>query len=662
MKIRALVLVFWPWGMACFGQEPLRPERDFQQLVEELLPNQSDNLSEEVLDNLYQLFQRPLDVNRATAEELSGLYVLTPPQVQALLAHRQQAGPLASLYELQAVPGFDVPTIRRLLPFVSIQAPDLQQYGRQLLLIRYDRTLETRRGYRPNRNGLVPYQGSPYRLFARYQYTSGRGLSAGFTAEKDAGEPLRADFVSGHIRLQNKGRLKDLLIGDYQQQWGQGVVMAGGFYLGKGSETVLTTRRGHLGSRPYTSATENGFLRGLAATVALTRALDLSLLGSRTYRDANLTSDSTVSSLQTSGLHRTAAERADRHSLLQTDVGGLLRYRLPAGYIGVGGLWNRFDKTLKRAGQPYNRYEFSGRNNLLLTLLYSYGWRNMNFFGEVARSASGGLGGLSGVVASFSRAWNASLLLRHYARDFHGFYGNSFGENARNINETGLYAGASYQPSRQWLWAGYVDFFRFPERKYLVDVPSAGWGGLLRVQFQPRKTLRLVAQVFSEQKARNIPERLSKTNFVSPVHRSGFLLSYDHDLSLKLSLQTRLLGSHFIYRGFAPSQGWALVQDARWRFRGGQLGGRLAYFNTDDYDSRLYVYEADVPYTFSIPAYFDEGVRAYLMGEYELTRQLSLWFRFSRTRLFNQKTIGSGYDETAVPYRTDVKLELVGRF
>ena len=117
-----------------------------------------------------------------------------------------------------------------------------------------------------------------------------------------------------------------------------------------------------------------------------------------------------------------------------------------------------------------------------------------------------------------------------------------------------------------------------------------------------------------------------------------------------------------MYRGFAASQGWALAQDARWQYARGQVGGRLAYFNTDDYDSRLYVYERDVPYAFSIPAYFDKGFRAYLVGEYELNRHVSLWFRFSRTRILNQKTIGSGYDEISVPHRTDAKLELVGRF
>lgn len=67
--------------------------------------------------------------------------------------------------------------------------------------------------------------------------------SIGITAEKDAGEQLYwgpsqkhygFDFVSPHVQLMHRGRLKNLIIGHYQAQVGQGLLLGGNFGFGKG--------------------------------------------------------------------------------------------------------------------------------------------------------------------------------------------------------------------------------------------------------------------------------------------------------------------------------------------------------------------------------------------------------------------------------------------
>jgi hypothetical protein len=654
------------------AQEPVRRELDLNQVVEQLFPAQPADFDyEAVLEVLYQLYQRPLDLNAATYDELAATYVLSEAQLQQFFAYRAAVGPLVSLYELQAIPGFDRLTIERLLPFVTVRAGTAPgTRPTHSLVLRYDQILETKRGYTPpTARSTSRYAGSPHRYFLRYRYQQPGALSLGLTMEKDPGEVLAwqparyqygADFVSWHAQVQNRGRLRNLIVGDYQLQIGQGLVLSSGFYLGKGAETVLTARRSHLGARAYTSAVETGFFRGVTATVSLSRNLDLTGFGSRQRLDANVIDERTVSSIQTSGLHRTVSERDDRRALLGQDAGLHLLYR-PAGrslQLGATVLQTTYDRRLQKADRLYNRYEFAGTRNTVLGVHGSWSVRNANTFWEVARSASGGVGAVAGTLLSLSRRWDAALVGRQYDRHFHSFYGNAFGEGTRNSNERGLYGGLKYTPSRHWQWSGYLDAFRFPAPRYLVDEPSGGWGYLVRSTHTPRKTTQWFGQAFGEQKARNVPSRLSRERFVTRTTRQGLTLGVDQTFAPGWSLSGRALYSRFRYGGFAPSQGLGFVADGSARRGRFSLSARVAYIQTDDYDSRLYAYERDMPYAFSVPAYYNEMIRSYALLSYRLSPHLDLWLRAARTSSLDQEALGSGLETIEGPRRTELKIQV----
>ena len=84
---------------------------------------------------------------------------------------------------------------------------------------------------------------------------------------------------------------------------------------------------------------------------------------------------------------------------------------------------------------------------------------------------------------------------------------------------------------------------------------------------------------------------------------------------------------------------------------------RLQYFETDGYNSRIYAYENDVLYSYSIPAFSDKGFRYYLTLNYDLTKKLSFWLRCAQTIYKNRNTVGSGLDEIQGSRRTEVKLQ-----
>lgn len=683
-------------GYACttgFAQAPVRPEviqpeTDISQFLEDLFPVQTEGIDyQSVFDVLTQLYASPLDLNTATRDELAATYLLSERQLTSLATYRASFGNLLSVYELQAVPGFDVATIRRLLPFVTL-AGNPRLFGAlptptdNYLIVRYEQTLEQQKGFSeatPDKKGNLPtrYQGSSGQWFARYRYSRARAFSIGFTVEKDPGETFDwqagqrrygVDYLSFHAQVQNRGRWYNILMGDYQMQVGQGLILSAGFVLGKSAETVQTVRRPTLGARPYTSLTEYGYFRGITATYALHSNLDVTLLAACNRRDANTQPGSAeegtvATSLQTSGLHRTLSELDDQGSLLETNLGAYLLYHNRHQFqLGLTALQTTYDKFFRRRDLPYNQYEFTGTRNLVIGLHGGYVWRNWNFFGEVARSSgsvinSGGIGAVGGALGSLTKRLDLAVIFRHYDRNFHSFYANAFSEGSRNSNETGAYAGLKYTVYRKLTLSGFVDVYRFPWWKYLVDKPSAGFDYLMQVRYTPNRQTAFYAVYHDEHKEKNLPGSKTTPKEVVGTARRSIALNAEYTVTRGLSLRSRVQWGSFRYTGRDASNGFALVQDATYNRGHWGLSGRAALFGTDDYDSRQYVYERDVLYAFSFPAYFDRGIRHYLLVRYSVSRHLDLWFRWARTDLTNQDTIGSDLDQIDAPHKSEVKLQ-----
>ncbi|MEO6837256.1 MAG: hypothetical protein ABI185_02635, partial [Ginsengibacter sp.] len=89
---------------------------------------------------------------------------------------------------------------------------------------------------------------------------------------------------------------------------------------------------------------------------------------------------------------------------------------------------------------------------------------------------------------------------------------------------------------------------------------------------------------------------------------------------------------------------------------------RIQYFETDGYDSRMYAFENDVLYSYSIPVFFDKGYRYYINLKYSISRKLSLWARFAQTIYTTKSAIGSGLDLINNNIKTEVKLQSIFSF
>ncbi|MBX2965937.1 MAG: helix-hairpin-helix domain-containing protein [Cyclobacteriaceae bacterium] len=681
MKKCAAILLLLVAGVPSLAQEYPRKEIDLERLADELFGFQDLDLNyEDLYENLALLLANPLNLNTIGAEELRFLNILTEEQVQNILKYRTEHGAFISVYELQAIPGFDLQTINRVVHFFTVD--DLTQKlsgsairraiedGSHYVLLRYENTLETKRGFTDRVSPEQQFKGDEHKLYMRFRSSRPGDYSFGFTAEKDAGETLQwspstkyygADFTSIHAQVLNKGKIKNLILGDYQAQFGQGLILGGNFGFGKGAETITTIRRSNLGFTPYTSINETGYLRGAGLTYEILPNVNISGFYSRAYRDASVNADTTdlsfASAFQTTGFHRNTTELNRRKALGESQQGVVLHYK--KSFFDVGLIYHRlaYDMPVNRTPQPYNQFVFSGDRLVNTGAYMNYSRYNFTFFAEAAKTIDGGAGITGGLLGSLTPQFDVALHYRNYQRNFQSLYSNAFAESSVPRNERGMYWGWRYRWSRKYSLAGYMDFFRFPWLQYRNYRPSEGHEFLVRFNYQPSRNILLFVQAREESKSRNLSANESNLYLSENGIKRNYWIACDYSANRILRLKTRAQFSSYSHGG-VTTQGMVLLQDVSLNINKLSFTARYALFDTDDYDNRQYIFERDVWLAFSMPALSGTGIRNYVLVQYDVNKKLTCWVRYAHIRYTDREEIGNGVDTIESDMRNDIKLQL----
>lgn len=677
ITLLALMLVHYSYGQ-------VQPSFDLQSFVEKRFNDQQEGLNyEELYERLLLLYENPIDLNTANEEELMNLGLLSATQIDSFIQYQLENGRILTLYELQYIEEFDLATITSILPFVTLtnrSKSDLPLLKRILaernnyLIMRYERILEKKRGYGINEgDDQSRYLGSADKTYLRYKVSKAGDFSFGFTTEKDAGEQIiwdpstrkfGNDFWSAHGLVEKQGRWRKIIIGDYQLQFGQGLVFGSGFAMGKGSETVNTLERVNRGISPYTSVIEGGFLRGIATTYEISPKLTTTIFLSRLNQSANLrvgSEDTFVnyfSSIQLTGLHRTDTEIENRQSIHEKVYGLELHYTSDQrSKFGVIAAANNFSIPVLRSNQPYNYFEFTGKENVNLSVYGNTQWQRFQLFGEMALSKSGGLGSLGGFTSRLSKRIDLSMVVRNYDRNFHSIRGSSFAEGSRNINESGIYWGIKYKLNSQFNLTAYYDSFRFPWLRFRINKPSTGSDYLVRLNLAPNRLVKSYFQLRGKRKAENRTITETNQTEVRLSRSMQYLLNTRYSISSALSGQTRAQYSSYDIGG-ENTFGYGMMQDIIYTTPKLSISSRMALFDTEGQQNRQYAYERDVLYAFSIPGYSGQGIRNYLLFSYRMTPHIDIWARIARTTFYDRNEIGTGLETIIGNKRTDVKFQI----
>jgi hypothetical protein len=680
-------------GSTVFGQTEENKHEIIQQRIEFLSENQeTEDISlEQITEDLYYFLDSKINLNKTDGQDLIALQLLTDVQIVALLNYRNQFGKFISIYEIQAIPYWDLNTISLVLPFIfvddkldqlQVTLKEALKYGSFETFLRYQRVLEDRRGYETVPDSVLQnsnsyYHGNAGRYYSRLRFTYRNNISIGVTGDKDPGETFFRginkngfDFYSAHAFYQGGKYLKTLALGDYQIQIGQGLNLWVGYAFNKTAD-VVNIKKNPRGLRPYASVDEARFLRGGAVEVAY-KKFHLTAFGSVkkmsatliTIADTLFQEEDIATALNITGLHRTNSEMARKNAITERIFGAYGQYRSKSLQIGISAVHQSYDKVFERTIQPYNQFDFRGRELMNVGVDYNYIFKNVNLFGEVVRSGSGAIGMLHGALISLDPKVSLSVLYRKYPRDFHTFYSQGFRESSRSQNEEGLYAGLYWKIHKKLSWDNYLDIFKFPWLRFQVNAPSHGYEFLSQLTYKPDKKLEIYARFRQQVRQRNSTFIDGGARAIEDVIQRNYRLHFSYKASESITLKARVefVGVHRKSTDF--ERGFLIYQDIIFKPKSSpiSLSLRYAIFDTDSFDSRIYAFESNMLNVFYIPAHTGKGMRAYALLRYQFAKRFDLWIRYAIFSYDQVNELGSGAELIQGNNKSDIGVQLRIKF
>jgi hypothetical protein len=671
---RSLILLY---ALCVFGIAKAQETDGLQKMISDMLETMADRQLisqnyEELVDELINLAQNPINLNVAEKEDLEKLFFLSDYQIENILYYRYTNGSLLSIYELQGVEQLDIVTIRRMLPFVKVEpvASKRKMHVFGNVIARMQSTFQTPLGYVAGEDSVANYLGSQEKWMTRARIYLGEKADAGFTLEKDQGEKAfpnyfpMADFTSGFVRIYKPLKVIDSwIIGDYRVSFGQGLGLWTDMAFSKSTETAQLRRRPK-GINAYTSVNESSYLRGTALKLSFD---DWSFTPFVSYkkRDASLASDSLaddlISSLLETGYHRTRGELAKRHQVNELVYGAQAGYRHHKFHLDAGYASWKIDQALETKTHLKDKYRFSGDVQETIWSSYALFMGNLSLFGELAVQNYKDYGLYQGLTYNAGGDVIASLAYRNYSRSYTAILSNPFSESSVRGGESGVFISLSTKPAERLTLKAFVDVFSYDWLRYNVYRPSDGFEAFAQADYQINHQQKIYLRYKTTIKEANTSSNTT-TYQVGQYQKDNIRLYYGHEPNERWRLQTQLECS--IYKDDEQkSDGWMAFQDIRYKLDQ-KLSASIRYilFDIEDYDSRIYSYEPDVLYAFTIPAYLNKGMRLILNFKIKPINNLEVWGRLAHTAFSNIENIGSGNQKILGNQLSEWKVQIRYRF
>ena len=690
MRYLLFTILIYIGGICCAfcqteqGEQKMSWEDFVAVMMEE---NEDESVDEETMEQLFELYGNPMDINTAKKEDLEMLPFLNEEQVEEVLRYREKDGPMMSLGELMMVKGLGMKEREMMRLFVKVEEDrslykrdkrnptleDILKWSKHEMVLRTDVPFYKKDGYQDvaaevlKKSPNKVYRGDRFHHAFRYAFSGMNHLLAGVQMEKDAGEK-GIDHVSGYVMLKNVGIVKSAILGNYRVSFGKGLTVNSGIKFGK-SMMMNTMDRMDMGITKHSSTSETGYFTGGAFTIQL-KNWQLSVFGSYRKEDGTYNNDSTgMSSLKTDGLHRTKLEHSKKGNLGVTNFGGNIHWEHKELRLSATAVWTHLDVPLMpkhdTKASKYRIYNASGKDFFVGSLAYAYRYKSLSFSGETAFSNTErqhGVASLNTLRWRANRTNSFMLIGRYYGAKFISMNGRSFGENSSVQNEEGIFVGWTSKSIRNMELEAYADMMYFPWLKQGVSASSHGLEGMVQALYSANRKWSLLARYRIKSKQKDMTS-MEKKILDYDTHQS-LKLQLNYTLSPFVTLRTSAIGS-CISNNYNPTEtGLAICENFRWqnnkkiRF---DLG--ITYFNTNSYDARVYIYEPSLLYSFGSTSFYDEGIRGTLLASLPIVKQsLFINAKLGMTKYFNRDTIGSGLEMIHADHREDLQVQIRYKF
>ena len=537
----------------------------FNQLAEE-----SDWSYEDIEEELLSIAENPMDLNQVTGDDLSRLMFLSDEQIDAILMYQYQHG-FKELYELQLIDCLKDYEIRNLLPFVRVgeEARGKEMYFREVF-----RNAQHETTLRVDARNMEDYQGDPMYGKLRYRFNYQNRVQAGVTLDRATGVPWEKINYGGYIQLKDIGPMRTIVAGNYQANFGYGLVVGSPFKRGK-SAYIQSTATTDEGLKKFSSVGDSyNYFHGVGATARVKWA-EVSAFYSL----------------------RQEKEEAWQHVV---GVNATAKWKkLKVGMTGV--------ETLGLLGDEAKGERDMGYGQLAMGANVRYNWGRVDLWGEVATSHTEqwGWGTIIGLRVNPISDLNLLAIYRYYSPEYDNVYANALSSKTRVYDEHGGYLGIEYNRLRNW------------QLSVFGDVWKEGYETMAQADFVPQKDYKMHMRLRAKRK-NEIDTYSARWNGVWELGE------------WKLKTQ---VDANMVYAEEKWSYGFSVFQDVEYRFVKVPivLQFRAQAFDAREWNNRVYMYENDVLYAYAIPFVYGLGGRFWLNARYKINDTFAVYLRVSET-------------------------------
>lgn len=668
-----------------FPVNNLLAQENWEEVAEQLIDedDESSFQLENYFESLSELREHPININTATKEQLEQFPFLSDQLIENILYYLYKYGPMLSEKELAMIEDINRQTIQYLRPFITFKQPDKEEYkptlkqilkyGKQELSTRVDIPFYTKAGYQQyskealEKNPNKMYLGYGYYHNLRYRFHYRDKVQFGLTAENDAGEPFFAgrnkkgyDFYSPYLFIRNIGKIKALAIGNYRLSYGYGLVINTDFGMGK-TATLSSLGNKNQGIRKHSSTDEYNYFQGVAGSYQWKKRWTLDAFYSYRRMDG-IVDNRFITSLKKDGYHRLIREFEKKNTLTNQVIGSNLSYDGKYCELGLTGVYNVFNKVLNPEQRGYNKFYPRGSEFYNIGGNYKFFWKRFTFLGETAIDKCGAIATMNMLRYSPKGGTQFIVMNRYYDAKYQSLYARSVSEGNTVQNENGFYIGLETKLLKYINLSCYGDFFYFPWKKYLVsELGTKGFDGLVQLSYSPTYELGMFIRYRYKNKKKDFTGTDKMKSTIPYIQQKGrYQLTYV--LKDKLALKTILDYARVGYQYQPASNGFLVSQSVMYKWDSWQFDVSGAWFSTDDYDSRLTIYEKNVLYAFSMPSFYYKGTRLSVNTRYQLNKHIILQAKYGTTHYRNRDHISSSLEEIDGSTKSDLYLQLLLKF
>ncbi|NJM16165.1 MAG: hypothetical protein HC896_13025 [Bacteroidales bacterium] len=274
-----------------------------------------------------------------------------------------------------------------------------------------------------------------------------------------------------------------------------------------------------------------------------------------------------------------------------------------------------------------------------------YYWQQnkWHMFGEQAVAANRQTAFVNGANWYMHSSFSLSVINRRYSRGFHSFYSNAFAESSTINNEQGTYIGCQFLAIKNLLISAYADLFSFPWHRYGDHVKSHGNEQLVMARYSLGSLQSIRLYYKHESKLKDETNEWAYRAYFQ--NKDNLKLEYQIDISDHASGQV-FWQQVWAKTGSATNHGTASGFRTRYSLPNGrwQLNYAAILFSTPDFETRIYAYQPNVLYAFSVPAYYGQGTENIVMVRYAPVQHIGIWLRYTNLHK-SGNSIGTGDEE-----------------